>query len=69
MVSFFMQHPLLENGEECMTGSGVGNEILPRIAANIKKRGATVIEDHTIVACGGIKESGTGKFTLRLLNN
>ena len=46
-----------------MTGTGKGNEILPRIAANIEKRGGTVIEDHTIVACGGINEAGNGKFT------
>ena len=44
---------LMENGEICESG-------IPNDPENVGERGVTVIEDHTIVICGGMKTNGHG---------
>ena len=46
---------LMENGEICETD-------IPQDPENVGERGVTVIEDHTIVICGGMKTNGHGMF-------
>ena len=44
---------LMENGEICETD-------IPFFSLNEGERGVTVIEDHTMVMCGGMKTNGDG---------
>ena len=44
---------LMENGEICESG-------IPNDPENVGVRGVTVIEDHTIVICGGMKTNNHG---------
>ena len=43
----------MEDGEICETD-------IPVTPENLGERGVTVIEDHTIVTCGGMKTNGDG---------
>ena len=52
---------ILENGTEC-----IDNDI-PFLSGEVENRGVTVIEDHTIVACGGKLNTGYGMNTLPLI--
>ena len=47
---------VLENGTEC-----IENDI-PYLSGEVENRGVTVIEDHTIVVCGGKLNTGFGKM-------
>ena len=47
---------VMENGTECLV-----DDIPYVLGGNIENRGFTVIEDHTIVACGGMNEDKKGK--------
>ena len=47
----------MENGEICESG-------IPEDPENVGERGVTVIEDHTIVICGGMKTNGHGRILL-----
>ena len=48
---------LMENGEICETD-------IPQDPENVGERGVTVIEDHTIVICGGMKTNGHGMILI-----
>ena len=52
---------LMEDGEICETS-------IPDFSLNEGDRGVTVIEDHTMVMCGGMKTNGDG-MTFKLYLN
>ena len=54
---------ILENGKECADSSSPPPSIPFLPGGQIQNRGVTVIEDHTMVVCGGQKDDNHGTYS------